>query len=145
MTTDAFVGNIYLERGDTGSPVAYTRVCQVYGISGLGQENALIDATTLCSGGSAEYINGLADGSEITINANFETAAQVLRDMIGDVKLKRSRDFRLVADDVVHPAVNFYFRAVCKSWELAPSVDSKNAINFGLKISGDIDIQVDLT
>lgn len=136
--TEAFVGKMYLERGDAGSPTTYTRVCQIFGIGGLGQTNALVDATTFCSGGVNEYIGGLADGSEVSLNANFETAAQVLRDMIQDVKDKATRAFRVVADDEINPALYFYLSAVCLSWQLGPSVDGKNTIDFGIKISGDI-------
>lgn len=142
MTTEAFVGKVFLERGDGGSPESYTRVCQIFGISGVGQTNALVDATTFCSNGSREYIPGLADGSEVTLNANFETAAAVLRSMIADVKNKATRAFRIVLDDDINPPVTLYFNAACLSWELGPSIDNKNTINFGVKISGDIDIVV---
>jgi hypothetical protein len=143
MTTAAFVGKMYLERGEDGSPTVYTRVCQIFGIGGLGQTNALVDATTFCSGGVNEYIGGLADGSEVTLNANFETSAQILRDMITDVKNKVTRSFRVIADDEISQPVVFYFNAVCLSWQLGPSVDSKNTIDFGIKISGDIVINVE--
>lgn len=139
----SFVGKIYLERAGDGSPAVYTRVCQVFGIGGLGQTNALVDSTTFCSGGSMEYIGGLADGSEVTLNLNFETNAQVILDMIADVKAKRNREFVVVADDETNPAMRFYFNAACLSWTLGPSVDGKNTIDFGIKVSGDINIQVD--
>jgi len=77
MTTEAFVGNVFLHRGKTGSPAEYERVCQVFSIGGLGATNALIDATTFCSGGSREYIGGLADGAEMTLELNYETARRV--------------------------------------------------------------------
>jgi hypothetical protein len=139
----AFVGKMYLERGDTGSPTTYTRVCQIFGIGGLGQANALVDATTFCSGGVNEYIGGLADGSEVTLNANFETDAAVLREMITDVQDKLTRSYRLVADDEVNTPVVFYFNALSLSWQIGPSVDNKNTIDYGLKISGDIVINVE--
>lgn len=142
MTTNAFVGRMYLERGDAGSPVAYTRVCQVFGISGLGQVNALVDATTFCSGGVREYIGGLADGTEVTIEANYEVGDAQLLGMINDVKAKASRDFRILVDDDADSVADatFYFRAACLGWTLSPSVDNKNTISFTVKISGDITI-----
>jgi len=138
MVTEAFVGKVFLERGDTGSPTAFTRVCQVFGISGFGQTNALVDVTTFCSEGNREYISGLADGSEVTINCNFETDDAVLQAMIADVQAKTTRELRLVANDGVHTALTFLFFGVCLSWELGPSVDNKNTINFTFKISGNI-------
>jgi hypothetical protein len=145
MTTNAFVGKVFLERGDGGSPETYTRVCQIYGIGGLGQTNALVDATTFCSGGNREYIAGLADGSEVTLNANFETAAfgaSALKEMIDDVTDRITRAFQVVLDDGVNPAVTLSFNAICLSWELGPSIDNKNTINYSVKISGSITITV---
>lgn len=145
MTTNAFVGKVFLERGDGGSPETYTRVCQIFGIGGLGQTNALVDATTFCSNGSREYIPGLADGSEVTLNANFETpsfSTSQIKKMIDDVGSKATRAFQVVIDDGVNPAVTLQFLAACLSWELGPSIDNKNTINFSIKISGSITITV---
>lgn len=144
MTTNAFVGSIYLYRGD-GSPVSYSKVCQVFSISGVGQTNALVDATTFCSNGSREYVGGLADGTEITIEANYESAAMegsptgVLRKMIDDVTGKVTREFKVV-DENASPHLSFQFSAACLSWQLNPSVDDRNTITFTLKISGAITI-----
>jgi hypothetical protein len=145
MTTDAFVGKVFLERGEGASPEIFTRVCQIFGIGGLGQTNALVDATTFCSGGSREYIAGLADGSELTLNANFETkdfTTSQIKKMIDDVAAKATRAFQVVANDGINPAVTLSFLAACLSWELGPSIDNKNTINFTVKISGNITITV---
>jgi hypothetical protein len=143
MTTNAFVGEIYLYRGD-GSPVSYTKVCQVFSISGVGQTNALIDATTFCSTGR-EYISGLADGTEITIEANYESDAMeaspqgIIYKMIDDVKNKVTREFKVV-DENASPHLAFVFSGTCLSWTLNPSVDDRNTITFTVKVSGDITI-----
>lgn len=142
MTTAAFVGRTYLERGDGGSPETYTRVCQTFGMSGIGQTNDQIEATNFCSGGSKEYIAGLADGAEVTFELNFETAAQVIRDMIADVQAKATRAFRVVCDDDDDDIANFsfYFVGTCISWVFNPSATDRNTINFTVKISGAITI-----
>ncbi len=148
MTTNAFVGNAFLYRGDGGSPEAFTRVCQAFGISGVGQTNEQVDATTFCSGGIKEYIAGLADGSEVTLELNLETVnanplAQVILDMIGDVKNKRVRDFELRFDgnnDGTDTDLVFHFAMTCLSWTVNPSPNAKNSITFTGKITGDINI-----
>lgn len=147
MTTNAFVGGVYLWRGDGGSPQSFERVCQVFGISGLGETNAIIDATTFCSEGSAEYIGGLKDGSEVTIELNYETVlpgALVIDEMIQDVKQKRVRSYELRAHgDINDPTTvkqTFHFDGLSLSWTLNPSPTAKNAISFGAKVSGDIDV-----
>lgn len=139
MTTEAFVGNVFLERERSGSPGEYTRVCQVFDITGVGEDNALVDATTFCSGGYREYIGGLADGMEPVFSLNFETGATEIFDWIADCKAKLTTGFRLVVEDG-SPTTMFTFDALCKTWEFAPKVDDRNTINFTVKISGAITI-----
>jgi hypothetical protein len=138
MTTEAFVGNIFLYRQAPGSP-PYAKVCQVFGLSGLGQTNALVDATTFCSAGNREYIAGLADGQEITVEANWESNTAALEAMIQDVKDKLTLNY-YIQDESESPYVRFSFAGVALSWVLNPSVDDRNTITFGIKISGDITI-----
>lgn len=138
-----FVGNIFLARATDASPTVFERVCEVFGIGGVGQTNEQVESTTFCSGGVKEYLAGLADGSEVTLELNFKTTVgHVIRDMIQDVKDKRVREFRLECDGDGDGVVDmtFTFDATCLSWVLNPSVNSKNTINFGVKISGDIAI-----
>ncbi len=143
MSNNAFVGKIFLWREGSGSPALFSRVCQVFEISGLGQTNEQVDATTFCSGGVKEYISGLADGAEMTLTLNFETLlpdAQVILDMIQDVKDKAVRGFEIRCDangDGTDEVV-FKFWGTCLSWTLTPSASAKNQIAFGIKISGDI-------
>lgn len=136
---ETFVGDIYLDRGDSASPEVFTRICQVFGISGVGETNELQEATTFCSAGNREYIAGLADGEEITIEANYEQGTASLLAMIADVKAKAVRNFRVVAEHS-SPSETFSFAAVCMSWVLNPSVEGRNTISFGLKISGSVTV-----
>lgn len=135
----AFVANIYFERGDGGSPESFDRVCPVMSISGLGETNDLVDVTTFCSNGNREYISGLADGQELTIEANYETTSADLSAMIADVKAKTNKNYRVVVEDG-SPTTVFSFAGTPLSWVLNPSVDDKNSISFTIKISGEITI-----
>jgi hypothetical protein len=146
VTTQAFVGNAFLYRGDGGSPEVMTRVCQAFGLSGIGKTNEQVDATTFCSGGIKEYVAGLADGSEVTMELNLETilpGAQVILDMIDDVNHKRTRDFELRFDgnnDGTDTDLVFHFTITCLSWTVNPSPTAKNTVTFTGKITGDINI-----
>lgn len=139
MTTDAFVGDIFLDRGNDDSPQTFTRVCTVFGISEFGESNELVEATTFCSGGNREYIGGLADGDEFSVECNYEQGNTDILAMIADVKAKATRRFQIVAEHS-SPSEVFGFAAVCMSWKLGPSIDGKNVISFGLKISGPVEI-----
>lgn len=135
----AFVGNIYFERGDGGSPEGFDRVCSVMSLSGLGETNDLVDVTTFCSNGNREYISGLADGQEITVEANYETDSSELASMIADVKAKVNKNYRVVVESG-SPTQVLSFAGTPLSWVLNPSVDDKNTISFTIKISGEIEI-----
>lgn len=137
MSDTPFIGKIFFERGNADSPTSFTRVCQVFGISGLGETNSLEDVTTFCSGGNREYIGGLADGNEMTVEANYEQANSYLTSLINDVKTKTVHEYRLVIEEAA-PSETMTFHAVPLSWELGPNVDSKNTISFTFKISGEI-------
>lgn len=148
MSRNAFVGRMILYRGDGASPETFTPVCEAFGISGIGETNDQIDSTDFCSGGSKEYIAGLSDGSEITLELNFVAGIGAAAEMaiqaafIADVKNKAQRDFQLRCDgdgDGVTD-LTFHWTATALSWTLNPSPTAKNAISFGLKISGGVDI-----
>lgn len=139
MTTEAFVGNVFFERGNGATPEVFTRICQVRELSGIGQTNDLIDVTTFCSAGSREYIGGLADGEEITVGMNYETSSTQIAAMISDVDSKATRNYRLVIDSG-SPSQIISFAAASIGWVLSPAVDDANQISFTLKISGDITI-----
>lgn len=137
-----FVGQVFLELGQGGSPEDYIRVCEVTGLSGLGETNDLVEVTTFCSKGKKEYIGGLADGQEVTIDANFIINSPARKQLIAAVKNKATVSFRVVADDDNDEVVDltFWFKAACLAWVVAPSIDSKNTIQFKVKISGGVDI-----
>lgn len=141
-----FVGGVFLQRGDGGSPEIYTKVCSVFSISGLGETNDQVESTTFCSGAYKEYIAGLSDGAQITLECNFRADGSdeqiTQQSMIADVKAKALRSFEISADGDGDGADNirFTFQAVCLSWTLNPSPSAKNSISFGVKVSGPVSI-----
>lgn len=133
----AFIGNIFFERGDGASPEGFDRVCEVFSISGLGKTKSLVDVTTFCSGGNREYIGGLADGQEMTIEANYDCESAILESLIGDVNTDGTHNYRLVIE-CGSPSKIFNFAGTPLSWVINPSVDNRNTITFTIKISGEI-------
>lgn len=136
---DEFVGKIYFERGTAIPAVSFDRVCEVFSISGVGETNELVETTTFCSSGFREYIAGLADGEEITLEANYKPGSDDLSNLIADVKAKVTRTYRLVIEQG-SPETTMTFDAAPLSWVLNPSVDDRNTISYTLKISGEIEI-----
>jgi len=136
-TNTAFVGEVFFARGDGGSPEAFSRVCTVFSISGVGETAALVETTTFCSDGSREYIQGLSDGSEVSIELNYQVGNSQIRQLINDAKSGAVKNYQIqVGDD--SPAEAFEFAAVPLSWVLNPSVDGKNTATFTFKITSDL-------
>lgn len=138
----AFVGNVFLARGDGGSPTLYTRICTITDIGGIGQTNEQIESTTFCSGGVKEYIAGLADGSDVDLTLNFSTHADdaVQKSMIRAVKQKLTEAYRVEIDGDNDGVVDeyWYLNLTALKWSFAPNISAKNVISFGSKVSGDI-------
>lgn len=141
--SEAFVGGFTLKRRiDPLSPTIYTAIPEVFSISGVGQTNDLVDVTNFDSAGSREYVGGLADGQEITIEANYvpeHANFDQQSAFITDVVNKTTRDFQLLVSGS-SPNVLFSFSAACLSYVINPSVDGRNTITFTAKISGAVTI-----
>jgi hypothetical protein len=135
MATNAFYSGVVFSLGDGGGPEVFTPLEEVTEISGLGENTELIEVTHFGSGGSKEYIAGLADGKEFTVSCNhiIDAAQQVFakgnKGNAGNVR---------VAYDDGSATETYDFEVVYMGWELAPSNSDKNAITLTFKISGGI-------
>ena len=138
MATAANISRWKAYLGSAGSPVTYTAIEEVFNISGLGATNDLVDVTSFDSPtGTKEFIGGLADGQEVTVEANYISSATQQLAMVSAVVAKVNRQFR-VSYVGVSPAKTYTFACAPISYEVVPSVDNKNVIRFVVKISGAI-------
>lgn len=139
MTTQAFVGDVVVAVGNGASPEVFTRYCEVIDLGGLGQANELVEATTFCSGGNKEYVGGLADGKEVTIQANYDPDNATQAALIAAVVAKTVKNFHVIVEHD-SPTSVFAFSGTMLSWEFVPSKSDVNKISFTFKITGGITI-----
>jgi hypothetical protein len=137
--TDATIGGFVFRLGTTGSPLTYNAIEEVFAITGLGKVRELVDATHFASGGNREYIAGLSDGVEITVECNYVPGATRQGDMIAAVNTGDNRLFQ-VAETLESPETTYTFTGTPLSWTINPSVDDRNTLSFTVKISGDITV-----
>ncbi len=135
--TQANISNFKIEIGDAASPEVFTAIEEVLSIGGFGKANELVDVTNFDSGLTKEYIAGLADGQEVTIEANYYAGASGQQALKTAVDGGLTRNFRII-NEVPSPDETFNFAAVCLSWVIDPSPTEQNRITFAVKISGDI-------
>tara|TARA_R100000951_G_scaffold90032_2_gene78183 strand:- start:5750 stop:6193 length:444 start_codon:yes stop_codon:yes gene_type:complete len=117
----------------------YLLISEVTEVSGLGQTYPQVDVTNFDST-AKEYIGGLADGSEVSVTANFlpGDASQVALTAVGGDNGSGSV-FGLQFISTDGTTTNTYtFDVVNLGYEISPSVDDKNSISFTFKITGAI-------
>lgn len=134
----SFINGIKFKRGDGESPEVFTAMKKVISFSGLGVTNPLVEDTTFDSIDGREYIAGLADGTEVTMEQSYLPGNEQQKALMLDVDQRRNRNFEIVVDDKINDITTFKVTFTCLNWTLNPSPDDKNTISFNLKISGGI-------
>jgi len=137
MATVANISGFKFQLGTTASPPVYSDVEEVLSIGGFGKTNELVNVTNFDSGLTQEYIAGLADGAELTVEANYNAANTQQANLIAAVDAGETRSFRVV-NEAPSPDETFDFLGVCLSWTIEPSPTEQNRITFTVKITGDI-------
>ena len=139
--TDAILSNVLVEISPDGtaSPTVWHTVPEVTALSGLGETAPLVRATHFQST-SEEYISGLSDGEEFTIEANnvhqSPDVLAIVKGFKGLTKAMRITD----KDTSVSPNTTrvYTFDAVQLGWTFAPALGDKGTITFTCKISGGV-------
>lgn len=135
--TQAFISGVTFKRHNGDSPETYTAIEEVKTFSGLGQTNPLVDATSFQST-AREYIGGLADGDEITVEClRVHTSPSYQDKLTADVVAKTNRLFQVVVTDGT-TTYTYGFTGTCLKWGLVTSFDDANMIQYTIKISGGI-------
>ena len=135
-----------LKRGDGGGPEVFTTVAEITNISGPSLGIDTIDVTSHESvGGWREFITGIADGGEITIDINYipdnsahDAVTGLLKDFEDQIAgtLTGGRNYQLVFPDTAN--TTWTFTAWITAFE--PVADASGSEKLGasvtLKITG---------
>jgi hypothetical protein len=110
---------------------------EVLSVSELGTTNSLLDVTNFQSDpGRMEYIAGLSDGSEISVECNRVPGGAGQTAIKAAVLAQGTESFVLVYGGTT--AATYTFDAVCMSETLNPSISEQNKVSYSVKVSGDI-------
>lgn len=135
--TAATISNWSFQLGSSASPQVLTAIEEVTDFPNFGVDNELVEVTNFDSGGSKEYIAGLADGVEFTITSNYipNAAAQVIAMVAAEAKATRL--FRAIYTGS-SPQLQWNCSVVCLGYTLGPSHSEANTIEFKYKITGSL-------
>lgn len=139
MTTNAYLSYLTVELQNTGSPITYSALEEVKSGVAVGETAPLVDVSHFTST-SREYIAGLADGDEFSLECNAVTTSPAVQQTF--IALKgETRTLRITTTNTrVSPNVSktYTFSAVFLGWSITPAVGEADAITFNFKISGGI-------
>jgi hypothetical protein len=139
MATNAYLSNILVELQSETSPVTYSALEEVTSGVQVGETAPLVDVSHFQST-SREYIAGLADGDEFSLECNaVMTSPAVQQEFIALKGL--TRVLRVTATDTrtsPNDSKTYTFSAVFLGWSLAPAVGEADKLTFNFKISGGI-------
>lgn len=142
--SNAFLNGVTISRSENVSPLSFSSIPEVMSLSGLGKTNPLVDVTSFDST-AREYIAGLADGTEITLECNYLPGNAQQAAIVADVNSGTNFYMQVVATNAnsgTSPIATetFVFQVTPLSWEFGPNFEDKNTMNFTLKITGDITV-----
>lgn len=134
----SFIGGVTISLGDGEETESFTAMKKVNSFAGLGKTNPLVEDSSFDSTDAREYIAGLADGKEITMNQSFLPDNTEQKALMAAVDSRTNVNFEVEVDNGVNDVTTFEFTVVPLEWDLAPSWEDKNNVAFTLKISGGI-------
>lgn len=132
----AFTGGLQLRRGDGAVTEVFTLISEVFNMGGLGQTNPTIKSTHWGST-AHEYIAGLADGDELSIEMNRILSDAQQDALIADVDNKLNRNFEFDMGDGV-AVETFSFSLAMTSWQITPANEDRHTLTVSGKLSGAI-------
>ena len=139
MTTNAYLSNIKVDLVGTASPITYSELEEVTSGVQVGETAPLIDVSHLQST-SREYIAGLEDGDEFSVECNAVMTSPAVQQTF--IALKgQTRSLRITATSTrVSPNVSktYTFSAVFLGWGLTPAVGEADKLTFNFKITGGV-------
>lgn len=136
MADEPFINGCTFKVGDGADPEVFSAIPKVINYGGLGKTNPLVNVSNFDSTGE-EYIGGLADGKEVTVSCIYLPGNTVQEGLITDVDNRTNRTHQTVITDGTD-TITIEYTFVPIGWEIGPSYNDKNTIDFQFKISGAI-------
>ncbi len=139
MATSAFLGSqTLLKLGNGASPEIFTTIGEVTSIGPIAQKKDLIEVTHLLST-AKEFIGGLSDGQEVSIEMNYLPNNQEQRALlIAASSVTAAKDFRYVLPSG-GSNLTFSFSALVLGSSIGPTTpNTATKFMVTLKITGSI-------
>ncbi len=135
MATVATIGLWKFAHATVGAPTTYVDLEEVTDVSGVGVSAEEVDVTNFDSpAGTKEFIAGLKEGQEVSVECNYIPAATEQDSLMDQVDAGVNISFQAT----YNATQTFTFTGSPKGYTITPSTTDANKISFTIKISGDI-------
>ncbi|MEU1194921.1 phage tail tube protein [Streptomyces sp. NPDC005813] len=123
-----------LKRGDGATPSeVFTAIAEATGISGPGLSRETLDVTSHGSpDGWMEFIGGLKDGGEVSVDINYQPAEHDA--LVDDFEDNDPRNYQLVFPDP--DETTWSFKAILTGFEPDAPYDDKLSASLTFKVTG---------
>lgn len=122
-----------LRRGDGATPEVFTAIADPTGISGPGLSRETLDVTSHDSPDQwMEFLGGLKDGGEVSIDVNYQPAAH--DELVADFDDSDPRNYQLAFPDPDQTV--WSFAAILTGFEPDAPYDDKLSASLTFKVSG---------
>lgn len=133
MTTQARIGlGTQFKIGNGAMPEVFTTVAEVTSITPPGLSRDTIDAThTSSPNGYREFIAGLKDGGEVSLDLNFVPGSATTALLLAEIEANAGNK------QIVFPGGEIWsFQALCTGIEPTAPIDDKMAATVTYKVTG---------
>jgi len=137
MTTGAFKEGWGMRISDGQPSPTYNELEQILEPPTIGNTGELIETTNHQSAGSKEYIGGLLDGDEFSVQCNYVSGASVQGQLRASSKLSENVAAQIYINDGV-TLETFDVSLIVLSSQILPATSEQNKISYNFKISGAI-------
>lgn len=137
MSTSATIGyGTLFKSGNGASPEVFTTLAEVTNITPPGWSRDTVDAThELSPGAHREFIAGLADAGEVSIDINFVPGGTAQAALEAEKALTGSS--ALINRQIIFPGGSYVtFAAIMTGYEPDAPIDDKLSATVTLKVSG---------
>jgi hypothetical protein len=113
---------------------SYTALANVVSWDGPTTENPQIDVTSLSST-AKEFVGGLVDFGELTLEVNFDPNNSTHQQIFADMEASPPTVTRWRIT-FVNPTINYTWQAFVKNFTISGAVDEKQSGSLTLRLSG---------
>ncbi len=126
-----------VQRGDGLTPENFTTIAEVTGFKGPSSKATTIDVTSMDSE-AMEFVPGLVDHGEVSIDFNFIGSDAEQQGLVTDIVAGTLRNHRIIANDHAVAPSTATFLAMVTGHDLSGGVNAALKGSASLKISGAI-------